>query len=444
MIAVVGWMMLFLLILPGLYADMVRRTTSSLYGDQPFFLMPFLLIAGSDSTPAVGLLPWLSTAALCAFIATWRFRTGLDSGWDPVTKAWPGGRRGWILHVAVQLAGWGFIQAMAAGGRVYDPTENLTSSSAIYLILGLGTGLMVSGSTLYVRTMMWLLPRLGLSRSRFRFPLFGDPVLWRELLTKAGGGLNWGVWAATGIWLLIVLLFVGLYGPDGDVLTPAGLFAGLGALTFSVLVLVASINEDRRARTLPLLLVTTYRPARIVVFKTLAAALRVGPLIVLGTLALVIGESISLLNGTAEWGVAYVRNSSLGPPIFTWIPASRLIFGMMWGLGLWLAALGLTALLAVRLKAPAAAWSAPVLAGIGLPIALPFAAGIGHQLFSYSGFADAFTDFVFPVASRSFAAGPSPGVPVELVLTGLFWWTVGILLVAAAAHALRRVGASRR
>ncbi|MFK7928995.1 MAG: ABC transporter permease [Myxococcota bacterium] len=444
MIAILGWMVLFLGILPALYGDALRRTSSMLTRTDANYLFPFVVLDKADSISLFGLIPWVSTVAVCAMVATWRFRKGLDSGWNPTIKAWPGWRLGWIPHAALQIGGWGWIQAMAAGGRAYTPTENLSSPTELIVAMGLGVVLLASGSLLYVRTLMWLLPRLGLSRTTFRIPVVGDPVLWRELLTKAGGGLNWGVWIATGAWLLIVLLFVALYGLDDDILIPGGLLAGLGALVLSVLVLVASINEDRRRRTLPLLLATTYSPARIVGFKVLAAALRVSPLVVMGTVAFVASQPKIFMNAAAPYGDTYLRPSSMGNLIFTWVPASRLLFGMTWTMGLWLTALSLAALLTIRLKSPAAAWSVPVLAGLGVPLSIPMIAVLGHQLLRYTALDDLAQDVVFPVASRSFTSGSPSGVSIELVVGGLFWWALGAALVVAAVRTLRRVGPSRR
>lgn len=249
-----------------------------------------------------GLLLWGCTVLIAPAIAAWTFNRGIRSGWNRREKSWPGLPFGWLIHLPLQVGGWYYFESHLLTldwDAYYQGATPANTTIWPFVLLG---ALMVSASILYLRTMTWLLPRLDLSRTRNRIPVFGDPVFWREVFTNAQGGLS-----RVSVGALAAVLFasalIGLSG-ETELTLPLVLFAGFAAFTLCVLTALSSVLQERRLRTLPLLTTTLYGPFRIIVMKTIAIALRTLPI-----LGLAWGLGIALW----EWEYAG-RHEDYGSP----------------------------------------------------------------------------------------------------------------------------------
>ena len=127
--------------------------------------------------------------------------------------------------------------------------------------------------------------RLFLSRERrgTRRPaeVWGNPVWWRETSARSGCANRVLVGGSTAIWALVALLWLTLgdgWGDEDSHLFLAGA-ALLIAFTAAMLSVTETLIEERRARTLPLLLITTSSRERILFGKLLAAWWRAAPLL---------------------------------------------------------------------------------------------------------------------------------------------------------------------
>ena len=116
--------------------------------------------------------------------------------------------------------------------------------------------------------------------------VWGNPVWWRETSAKSGCGNRLLVGGLTTVWALTALVwftFGNGWGKD-----EAHIFLAISALliafTAAMLSVTATLIEERRARTLPLLLITTSSRERILFGKLMAAWWRAAPLIALALL----------------------------------------------------------------------------------------------------------------------------------------------------------------
>ena len=119
------------------------------------------------------------------------------------------------------------------------------------------------------------------TRSRrlpFARQVWDDPVLWRELWTRAWGGLGG---AFRRLYLVFAVgagigLLAGIWS-EPPVAYAGAVMAGLFALTITLLGAVSTLTDELRRGTLPLLSVTPLSPAAILRSKLLAVGLHAAP-----------------------------------------------------------------------------------------------------------------------------------------------------------------------
>lgn len=106
----------------------------------------------------------------------------------------------------------------------------------------------------------------------------GNPVVVRELTTRAFGGLGLVATACFGLWGGFGLHISLHYGLDLRDIQVTSLGAGglVLLVAFSLAAITQSVTDERRAGTLPLLLTTTFSPRRVVVGKLAALGVRFG------------------------------------------------------------------------------------------------------------------------------------------------------------------------
>lgn len=441
--ATIGWLVLVALFVPILLVDVLQRGTNEFDPSLSDAFYPVSLMDGGNPFSLISLVPWAITACVAAAMATWRFRQGVATGWDTHTRSWVG--PGWLFwaHVAFQVGGWALLQSAGFGGDRYNGT-GLLDGWVLWPAIGLGLALVVSASLLYLRTMSWLLPRMGTSQTWFRVPVLGDPVIWRELATNAAGGVTRGTWIALGLWVLITGGMIAVYGIDDDVVMPAGLLAGFGALLFSLLIATSSMLEDRQRRTLPLLVASTYPAWRVVAGKLFASMVRVVPFVVLGLGVMALEVPEIFMGPTHTIDPLYARESAMGPMVGASIPGIRLFGTLLWLVGLWLAAVSQALMLALWIRARALAWLLPVIVGAGSPFFLVFLAESvkPSRYGSPSVSSEVLAALLFPF-NGAYGSRSTGGVPLELLISGVGWWVIGLALAAACVWVVRKYGTVR-
>ena len=246
LIGVLGWWMAIPWLIPALITEGTRA---------PIEFMYLVFAAG------------LSAALLGPPIAAWSFSRGIRSGWDRGSKSWPGWRFGWLIHVVIQGVGWISIEL----------------PSVLYpLHLAFMIPLVVSSSILFLRASLWILPRLGMSRTRNRIRVFGDPIFWRETFTLAHGGLSRVFFvAAVGV-ILVGAAAVALSILDEELVLFLGVASVLWLIvapSLAILMALSSTLQERRLGTVPLVVLTGYPPWRVTAMKTLAVT---APTLVIG------------------------------------------------------------------------------------------------------------------------------------------------------------------
>lgn len=379
----------------------------------------------------VSAAPWLTAAFVALLVAGWLFRRGIARGWQARDKSWPGLPFGWLIHVPIQVGGWFWLESNFEQGD--DASAWLVADEG-WLAYAIAITLLCSASVLYLRTMAWLLPRLNLSRERFRIPVFGDPLLWRETMTNSQGGLSRAIAIMTFAWALVGALLM-LYG-ERQLMLPWAALGGGGGAFLSVILVTASIMEERAGRTLALLLSTTRGRWRIAAAKLLATVVRILPLVLLSTALMVWAEP------TVMGVVGFSTSPStldLDTPILTAIPYVRGPANFIWCCAVWASLLSLATWLAVRLRARTLAWTLPSSLAFGALVGLPMVAAILHNMRFWWPGAEGFSILILPALARTY----QPGVPLALVVTTLVWFALAALFFGLTVRALRRVGGVR-
>lgn len=439
-IAAVGWWLVVGVLAPirlaVVHADIAATTF-------PVFLFPtaFAFEEGIDWDMGPGLIPWAVSAAAAVFVAGWRFRRGIETGWAAREKSWPGPWWGWVWHLPVQILGWGWLEWLYSGvADDYNAPQPLTSIEDITVANALMILLLTSTSILYLRAMGWLLPRLDLSRTWLRVPVIGDPILWRELLTNAQGGLSRGIGIATFAWAVIAVLLVVASG-DVDALVPWGMVAAIGVVGLSVLLVVASVLEERRRRTLPLLVSTTMKPWLIVRGKLGATLLRLMPLVGLGLLAAVIAEP-QVLGVSWTGGSGWQPERGLGARVLTSLPYARGFGLLLWCLGIWAGVSSLALWLAIAPRRRVVASALPGLLVVLVVFVLPFAGFALQEAPHRQPWLEELGVLLFP-APTFLRRRDEPGVAVGALISASVWWSLAGIGLGLATRSLRRVGTRR-
>jgi ABC-type transport system involved in multi-copper enzyme maturation permease subunit len=391
-----------------------------------------------------GTVPWLALAGVAAVVATWRFRRAVATGWDPHATAWPGPRRGWLVHLGVVVLGTGLFEGIALSANLLgypDPSPYGVATAGpqlvVYALIGAAMLTWFSGAILYLRASVWLIPRLALPRRRRWVPLFGNPVLWRELFTAAHGGLSRVLGIVTVAWLLGALA-VAVSSAGEELVGAWGALAAVLVVSLTVLMLTSSIVDERQRRTLPLLVASTYPPAFILLGKVFATAVRVAPLGALGLIVIIIALPEPFLDllwgGDDPW---YEQDSVWGPFFLEGTPLVRLPVVLAWIGGFWLTLAFSCAGIAVRLRSTAAAWIGPLALAASLPVVMVACLFVTETVGRQRPWTVMISTTIFPFQPPFFADYHS-GIPPELVLSTCLWWSGALLSFALAATWMKR------
>ena len=143
-------------------------------------------------------------------------------------------------------------------------------------------------------------PRFAIVRQVWR-----NPVLWRETVTRAHGGLSTTILRV----YVVVALFGGFFFSIGALSMSEGLslFCGFVGFAMSALVILmtasASIAGELRSRTLELLCATKMGALRILWGKLVASWMLAGPAFVAGFGAALLGVGIFAAHEPTRWGM---------------------------------------------------------------------------------------------------------------------------------------------
>jgi len=438
LVAFATWCLAIGVLAPLRLTDLVQRHV----GDRDAVLTPFFYV-GEPPVSAAGLLastvPWLVVAAISAPLAAWRFRRGIASGWDPLARSWPGPRWGWIVHVLIAGGGWAILEITAPSREVlYLGTTVDMFDYAVFF--GLGVVVLTSCGVLLLRALTWILPRLDLSRRRFRVPVVGDPIVWRELLTSGQGGVTRAATIATAAWMLIALLFV-LSEADDELQILWAFLSAVGSLGLSMMLITSSILDERRRRTLPVLASTTLSSWAIVRGKLIGASVRVLPLVIGGVLLALwaVPELIGPRHVYSTVGLTFPLWINLG------VPGQRLIGLAAWTLGLWFTLLASGAAVGIGVRNRALAGALPgvlattvLLAVVILGLSL---SGLGDRWNSRA--IELVGDALFPLRRLLSEGSGSPGLPLGLLIAAGVWPVMAVVGTIVATWSMRRFGTRR-
>ncbi len=251
----------------------------------------------------------------------------------------------------------------------------------------------------------------------------GNPVFWRETVTRAHGSLS-GV-LFRGYFLLIFALIgmfaLGLFnGQDGpEILLIFASWAAFGAILATILVTSSSLANERRAGTMALVCTTKLGPRGVVVGKLLAIAAFSGPALVIALILALPGMNVFYRTGAVydpgfalvlKWGALSVWGT---------IALSFLALSCMW--------------IGLRAKTPGRIWVLSLLWG-GVLVLVPGLLAIWAEDENTLEWAVAILN---PIFHEPFfdEARPSPVFAASIVFWATLCWVV-------FRENVRRVGAT--
>lgn len=396
-----------------------------------------------------GVLPWLGIAVIALGVSVWRFRRAVGTGWDPRSKAWPGLRGGWAVHLPILALGVAIFEGIllvSPSGHAAPAMHvipGLSTSANLVVLILIAAATWFSAALLYLRATVWLIPRLSLPRTRRWVPMFGNPITWRELFTTAHGGLARAMGILTVAWLVIAVLLP-LTSNEEEFVAAWGVLAAVVTLFVAMLLISTSITDERRRGTLPLLCSTTIPPFRIVAGKTVAVAARVLPLAILGFAAVVLAmpEPFFGYRGVGDWSW-YGGRSPWGRNLLGSVPWIRIPVTLAWIAGFWLTFVLASIGLAVRVRNLTLAWITPLLLGVSVPPLLLLTMVLSANVARRHAWVELVVTAVFPF-QQPFFRNQAAGLPPELLVSSAVWWSAALLALALATAWMKRWGPTTR
>jgi ABC-type transport system involved in multi-copper enzyme maturation permease subunit len=268
----------------------------------------------------------------------------------------------------------------------------------------------------------------------FRGRVWGEAITWRELFTGASAGGTLGVVVFSGFWLGLVVM-IGCSGglESSKARVALGTF-GLFVDGLLVCLLAAmAFADERRSRTLELLLVTPIWPSRIATAKLFAVLIRVVPLAVVSAALLASGFSAS------DYDSATLHSHSpFGLNLAIGLSVVRVFAMVGWAAAAAFALASWGLVVSLRVRPASAVWPA----SLALPFALPFAAAMiaasNHRSYDEPANAwDAAQVLLLPFTGDAFTCRFG-GTPPEVLLSTAAYLVVGVPAAAALALRLRR------
>ncbi|MCO4773602.1 MAG: ABC transporter permease, partial [Deltaproteobacteria bacterium] len=254
--------------------------------------------------------------------------------------------------------------------------------------------------------------------------VWGNPVAWRETVTRAHGFITTvagRVYIAAMVLLAVVLLFLERLDIDGEAWWAAAMMGYAFTGVLAVLVATSSMVAEQRRGTLALLCVTPLGGGRIVLGKLLGLGVYLTPPFVMASVCALLGSSHSLSrfrwwNQVPDTSLLVTRTG-----FAMWLGFAAALF--LGSASLWLAA---------RMRTPTRAWMATV----GFACAVAIVPGIALGLARGQGWVSEVVAWINPVLSESFW---EDDLPHRVIPSGVAWVSLSLALLAHNARTLGRV-----
>jgi ABC-type transport system involved in multi-copper enzyme maturation permease subunit len=203
-----------------------------------------------------------------------------------------------------------------------------------------------------------------------RLPVWWNPVVWREVMTRGLGGpavfARWMLLPFIGIATFAICM--GAVAHSSEFLWVVGLFLWFVAMVVTLLVATTSMTTERQARTLTQLMATTHSGISVVLGKVLAVTLMTLPWMLVAIVVTGLGY-VSPDSATA-YSYSYAPPNCTFPTIAAYSPAYDAFSFTIWALALWF--LTVTLSLAVTMRARPARLAFGILISVAFitPVAL--------------------------------------------------------------------------
>ncbi len=204
-----------------------------------------------------------------------------------------------------------------------------------------------------------------------RLPVWWNPVVWREVMTRGLGGP-----AVFVRWMLLPLLgaatfaiCLGALADSGEFLWLLGLFTWFVAMAVTMLVATTSMTSERQARTLTLMVSTTHSGVSVVIGKVVAVGLLTLPWMLVAIILTSLGYASQDPYGAygSFSGYSYGQTCNF-PTMGTYAPLYDVLSYSVWALAMWLLTLILSLTVAMRAR--------PARLAFGVLISLAFIAPV--------------------------------------------------------------------
>jgi ABC-type Na+ efflux pump permease subunit len=323
-----------------------------------------------------------------------------------------------VAASAEEAEAWGSLLDSASVAPVSgpDPERMVRGSTSL-----LGGRRNLSGRAADVHEATQRRPR----RRWFLREVQGNPVFWRETVTRAHGNLGGVLFRAYFLFILVLMasFALGLFdGRDGaEILLGIAALGGLLAVFTTVMVSSSSMAGDRRADTLALVCTTKLGPRGVIVGKLQAIAAFAGPAFAIAAILALPGMN-TFINGTV-----WEYESVVSLLVWRWALLTT------WG-GVALAFLALSCLsIGLRAKTPGRIWALNLLWTAGLVIgpAIALVVADGSAIAEYA--VGIFNPLLYEPSWEG-------GAPSTVFFVSIVGW--GVLAALVFRENVRRVGAS--
>ncbi len=275
-------------------------------------------------------------------------------------------------------------------------------------------------------------------RRRLLGAVWSNPVAWRDIATRAYGGITLFILPAYLVYGAFICLFLLILTVEPR--QAPEVCAVMAGIVFSVAILAMVLNTtaavvtERRAGTLGLLASTTLPSYRIVTGKMTGVLAFTGPLLLSGMGLLLFGASVDLLDA------GIYRESYNDWTVFAGNPLMRAWWACAWIAAFYLLMMLISATSALRLKSPGFAYGI----NLFLALAIPLVPGFLGLLFAGRPWIDIPAAIAMPLISERFT-GSMAATPVELLISVTLYGGAVLFLFSLICWRLRPwIGATVR
>ncbi len=275
-------------------------------------------------------------------------------------------------------------------------------------------------------------------RRRLLGAVWGNPVAWRDIATRAYGGITLFIipaYLVYGAFLCLFLLILTIEPRQAPEVCSvmAGIVFAVAILAM-VLNATAAIVTERRTGTLGLLASSTLPSYRIVLGKMTGVLAFTGPLLLSGMGLLLFGAGVDLLDQ------GFYAEHVPGWALFGGNPLMRAWWASAWVGTLYLMLMLLSTTTSLRLRSPGFAYGV----NLFLALAIPLVPAFFGLLFAGIPWVDIPAAVLMPLASERFTSSMA-ATPIELLVSVCLYGTIVLGLFTLICWRLRPwIGATLR